>query len=111
MKKTTITVARTLDMGGPFDVSAWALDTPGLAAWSNPGKMGDKIIKRSWQLMHIPSGMHVESAYKRSHLVVLADLLADVTDWTQYDIPSTDLARAVYVIRMFWAGYHLEQAA
>lgn len=103
MKKLTLIVARDDEHGGQFETSAWALDVPGLAAWNQPGKFMDVVIKRAWQLMHIPSGTMIEAAYKRDHIVGLADAVRHI-DWDRelVDIPSTDLASAVYAIREWW---------
>lgn len=104
MKKITLVVDRVEEMGGPFEVTAWALDTPGLAAWNNPGTYMDVVLKRSWCLMHVPSGMHVGSAFKRDELVSIAHAL-DHIDWTQEEVPSMDLAHAVLALREWWANY------
>lgn len=105
MKKLTLVVARDDEHGGQFEVSAWALDVPGLAAWNNPGKFMDVVLKKPWCLMHIPSGMHVDSAFKRDELVDIANALADI-DWTQENIPSLELAHAILVMREWWAVYY-----
>lgn len=64
-------------------VKAWQTDVPGLAAWNNPGKFKGVVVKRAWQLMHVPSGMHVASGLKRDDVCQIADLLAGVCDWTE----------------------------
>lgn len=109
MKKVTITIARTDEAGGPFEVSGYQTDTPGLAAWNRPnlaytwkstdGEEHSKRIHQTWALIHQPTGKHVAAARLRSEIEVIAAALAPVTDWTQKKIGLVELTEAAHIIR------------